>query len=162
MLRIGQGIDVHAFCEGRPLILAGVEIPYEHGLAGHSDADVVIHALVDALLGTVGEGDIGQHFPDNNPQYQNANSQIFLEKACEILNQYAYRINNMDITIMAQQPKLMPFIAKMKSRLAEICGLDESQISIKATTTEQLGFVGRKEGITAMATVLVSPKNKEA
>lgn len=158
-MRIGQGLDVHAFCEGRPLILGGIQIPFELGLAGHSDADVVIHAICDALLGAAALGDIGQHFPDNDPAFKNIDSQILLTNVIQQLGDLNYRIVNMDVSIIAQQPKLLPHMADMRSNLANVMGIEVDTLNLKATTTEKLGFTGRKEGIAAMATVLIESVN---
>jgi len=153
MYRIGQGIDVHAFTSGRNLYLGGIKIPYEKGLAGHSDADVVIHSLCDALLGAAGLGDIGCLFPDTDEQYKDIRSTILLEKVVNEIHKIGYEIVNADITILAQSPKLNPFISAMRDTLAWI--LKTNSINIKATTTENLGFVGREEGIEAHAICLL-------
>ena len=155
MQRIGQGFDVHAFARDRRLILGGVEIPYEYGLAGHSDADVLTHAFCDALLGAAGLGDIGRHFPDSDPRYAGIDSLELLADVLAKLRQAHWRIGNADMTIIAQEPKLAPFIPEMHKRLAGAAGIDPDRINIKATTTEKLGFTGRKEGIAAMAIVLL-------
>jgi len=154
-IRIGSGIDVHPFTEERPLIIGGVTIPYEKGLWGHSDADVLIHAICDALLGAANLGDIGQHFPDTDPQYKNIDSKLLLKETLNLIKAKHYVIGNIDCTICAQKPKLAPYIPLMKDTLAEILMLPVEDISIKATTTEKLGFVGREEGVCAMATVLI-------
>jgi len=153
--RTGIGYDVHAFAENRKLILGGIEIPFEKGLAGHSDADVLLHAITDALLGALALDDIGQHFPDTDQKYKNADSSIFLKKANELINESGYRISNIDSVITMQRPKLSTHIPKIRERIAEILKINQDQISVKATTTERLGFVGREEGIAAFATVLV-------
>lgn len=155
MIRIGQGFDVHAFADGRRLILAGVEIPHERGLAGHSDADVLTHALIDALLGAAGLGDIGHHFPDTDPRYAGADSLDLLSEVVASVSEKGWSIGNADITIIAEQPKLAPYIPQMCERLAGVVGVDAERINIKATTTERLGFTGRKEGIAAMAVALI-------
>ncbi len=154
-IRIGHGYDVHAFADDRKLILGAMEIPYERGLAGHSDADVLIHALCDALLGSVALNDIGHHFPDSDAQYKNRDSSLFLAHVMVLLKDKGWLVGNVDCTIMAQEPKIAPHIAAMKTRLAALLLVDEDQVNIKATTTERLGFVGRVEGIAAEAVVLV-------
>lgn len=149
--RVGTGFDVHALVENRYLILAGVQIPYEKGLLGHSDADVALHALMDALLGAAGKGDIGKHFPDTDARYEGADSRRLLRIVVEILRKDGWRVNNVDVTIIAQRPKLAPFIATMRERVAGDLGVGEDAVNIKATTTEKLGFTGRGEGIAAEA-----------
>lgn len=153
--RVGNGFDVHALVEGRPLILGGVEIPFEKGLAGHSDADVLIHALMDALLGAVALGDIGGHFPDTDPAYKGADSVKLLQHVKHLIDEEFYKISNVDITVMAQRPKIKPYIEQMRKVLADTLEIDISRISIKGTTTERLGFVGREEGIAAQAVCLL-------
>jgi len=150
--RVGMGFDVHPFCEGRPLILCGIQIPHSHGLAGHSDADVAIHALIDALLGAAGFGDIGELFPDNDPEYKDIDSTKLLQRCTQLLRQMGFEIYNVDLTILAQKPKLLPYKEKMRSTIASLLSLPKSRCNIKATTTEKLGFVGRQEGIAAQAT----------
>jgi len=154
-VRIGHGIDAHAFISGRPLILGGIGIPFEKGLMGHSDADVVIHAIMDALLGAAGLGDIGSHFPDNDPQYTNISSKILLEKVVTLIEDKHYYIGNVDITVIAQTPKISPYIAEMRNVLAPVLKIPGEAISIKATTTEKMGFTGREEGIAVLATALI-------
>ena len=154
-MRIGQGYDVHRLTEGRKLILGGVEIPYEKGLLGHSDADVLIHAVMDALLGAAALGDIGQHFPDTCPAYKGIDSKLLLQKTKALIDHRGYAISNIDSVVCLQRPKIRPFIDDMRHCLAEILELDVDDLSIKATTTEQLGFEGREEGVSAYATVLV-------
>ena len=149
--RIGTGFDVHALVENRPLILAGVQVPYEKGLLGHSDADVALHALMDALLGAAGKGDIGKHFPDTDSQYEGADSRRLLRIVVELLQKDGWQVNNVDVTIIAQRPKLAPFIAAMRELVAKDLGIAEDAVNIKATTTEKLGFTGRGEGIAAEA-----------
>lgn len=149
--RVGTGFDVHKFEEGRKLILGGVDIPYEKGLAGHSDADVLIHALMDALLGAAALGDIGRHFPDTDQQYKGISSLKLLEHVGSLLADEGYSIGNVDVTVIAQAPKIAPHIEEMRDNIAEILKLDKSRINIKGTTTEKLGFTGRKEGIAAEA-----------
>ncbi len=155
-MRIGHGFDVHKLVEGRPLILGGVEIPHTHGLLGHSDADVVIHALCDAILGALGLGDIGRHFPDNDPQYQGVDSRVFLRAVKVLLHEQNYRVGNADISIVAQAPKLAPFIEVMQTRIADDLQCEVNAINIKATTTEALGYTGRKEGIACHAVALLA------
>jgi len=154
-IRIGFGYDVHAFAKGRPLILGGVTIPFESGLTGHSDADVVIHAIVDALLGAAALGDIGQHFPSNDVQWENQPSSVFLDYTHDLLCQQNYAICNIDTTIVAQHPKLAPHIQAMRTHLAERLHLTLEQLSVKATTTDGLGFAGRQEGIACYAAALI-------
>jgi len=154
-MRVGQGFDVHAFAEGRKLILGGVEIPYERGLAGHSDADVLVHAVCDALLGAAGLGDIGHHFPDSDPQYAGVDSMKLLDHVMQTLREKGWVLNNLDATVIAQAPKLAPYIATMLERFAKVMDVDADQLNIKATTTEKLGFTGRGEGIAAQAVVLL-------
>ena len=149
--RVGTGFDVHALVENRPLILAGVRVPYEKGLLGHSDADVALHALMDALLGAAGKGDIGKHFPDTDDKYEGADSRRLLRVVVEMLRKDGWQVNNADVTIIAQRPKLAPFIATMRERVASDLGITEDAVNIKATTTEKLGFTGRGEGIAAEA-----------
>ena len=151
MSRVGIGYDVHRLVEGRKLILGGVEVPYNLGLEGHSDADVLLHAIKDALLGAAALGDIGRHFPDSDPQYKGASSLILLAKVREILNQHGYKINNVDATIVAQKPKLASFIPEMNRNIAQTLEIAEGQVNVKATTTEGLGFAGQGEGIAAYA-----------
>ena len=149
--RVGTGFDVHALVENRPLILAGVQIPYEKGLLGHSDADVALHALMDALLGAAGKGDIGKHFPDTDAKYEGADSRRLLRVVVEMLRQDGWQVNNADVTIIAQRPKVAPFIATMREQVANDLGIGKDAVNIKATTTEKLGFTGRGEGIAAEA-----------
>lgn len=149
--RVGQGFDVHRLVEERKLILCGVEIPYEKGLLGHSDADVAIHALIDALLGALALGDIGELFPDNDAQWEGADSTELLKKVLALPAFQEWRISNLDITIIAQKPKLAPYKKAMQQRMAQVMALEEDRIAIKATTTEKLGFTGRGEGIAAAA-----------
>lgn len=153
--RIGHGYDVHALVSGRKLILGGVEIPHSLGLLGHSDADVLLHALMDALLGAAGLCDIGKHFPDNDDSYKGISSMLLLEKVCELLKQNGYKLSNADITVIAQKPKLLPYINEMKANISRVLGCDQMQINIKATTEEKLGFTGREEGISTHAVVLI-------
>ena len=153
--RIGQGYDVHQLTEGRKLIIGGVEIPYEKGLLGHSDADVLIHAIADALLGAAALGDIGKHFPDTDARYEGADSLVLLQETVRILEEKGWEVVNADSTVVAQKPKLAGYINRMRQRTAEAMGIDESCVSIKATTEEHLGFTGRGEGISAQAIVLI-------
>ena len=154
-MRIGQGFDVHAFAEGRKLVIGGVEIPYEKGLAGHSDADVLLHAICDALLGAAALGDIGWHYPDTDPHYSDADSRSLLRETGKKLGAQGYRIVNIDATIIAQAPRMAPYVATMIGNIAADLGLKPAAISVKATTTEQLGFTGRGEGIAAQAIALI-------
>lgn len=155
MIRVGFGMDVHRLVEGRDLWIGGIKIPYEFGLAGHSDADVLIHAVCDALLGAANLRDIGFQFPDNSDEFLNIDSKILLRRTNELLRETGYRIGNIDATIAAQAPKLNPHIPLMQQTMAQVLGVDSDMLSIKATTTEKLGFEGRKEGITAYAVVLI-------
>ena len=156
MFRIGQGFDVHSFAEGRPLILGGVKIPFKLGLLGHSDADVLVHSIMDAILGALALGDIGVWFPDNDKNYKNADSLQLLSKIMNDERLAGWKIVNMDSVIIAENPKLMPFIPEMRSNIAKAIGTGAESISVKATTTEKLGFCGRGEGIAANAIVLLS------
>lgn len=151
MSRVGTGYDVHRLVEGRKLILGGVDIPYEKGLLGHSDADVLLHAIMDALLGAASLGDIGLHFPDQDPSYEGADSMMLLRKVGGMLTNKGYVINNIDATIIAQKPKLRPYISQMQENIAKNLGLPRDRINVKATTEERLGFTGRGEGISAQA-----------
>lgn len=154
--RIGQGYDVHTFCKDRPLILGGIKVPHEYGLKGHSDADVLIHAIVDALLGALALGDIGLHFPPEDSSIKGIDSQKILSYTCKLLEEKLYKISNIDCTVICEKPKLKPVILDMRTNLAKVMNLDLDQVSIKATTTEKLGFTGRKEGIAAQAIALLS------
>ncbi|MBJ6724785.1 2-C-methyl-D-erythritol 2,4-cyclodiphosphate synthase [Geomesophilobacter sediminis] len=154
-MRIGHGYDVHRLVEGRKLILGGVDIPHTLGLLGHSDADVLLHAISDAILGAIGEGDIGKHFPDTDPKYQGADSIKLLEHVMSLARQKGYRIGNLDATIVAQRPKLAPHIGHMCANIATALGCYEGEVNVKATTTEELGFAGRGEGIAAYAVALL-------
>ena len=155
MMRIGHGYDVHRLTEGRKLILGGVEIPYEKGLLGHSDADVLTHAVMDALLGAAGLGDIGRHFPDNDDRFLCADSLLLLKEVCRLLSVKGYRIGNVDVTVIAQRPKLMQFIPEMRRNLAGVMNVDEDAVNVKATTEEKLGFTGEGLGIAAHAVALI-------
>lgn len=159
--RTGHGYDVHRLTQGRKLILGGVEIPHDTGLLGHSDADVLVHAIMDALLGAAALGDIGKHFPDSDLTYKDADSMKLFENVCRIIRNEGYEISNIDSTICAQAPKLAPFILKMRENIAKTAGLDISQISVKATTEEKLGFTGEKLGISATAAALIYKKTDE-
>jgi 2-C-methyl-D-erythritol 2,4-cyclodiphosphate synthase len=154
-IRVGMGYDAHRLVPGRPLILGGVEIPYSLGLAGHSDADVLIHAIGDALLGAVAAGDLGRHFPDTDSAYKGISSLILLEKIVAVVQDRGYRVGNVDATVVAQAPKLAPHIARMITRLAPVLQIDPAELNLKATTTEGMGFTGQGEGIAAYAVVLV-------
>lgn len=155
-MRIGHGYDVHKLVEGRKLIVGGVDIPYEVGLLGHSDADVLLHAISDAILGAAALGDIGGMFPDTDEKWKGADSLVLLEAVVKRVNDEGYFIENIDSTLIAQQPKMKPYILSMRENIANVCGIDVSQVSVKATTEEQLGFTGRKEGISAHAVVLLN------
>ena len=154
-MRVGQGYDVHCLVEERDLILCGVKIPYEKGLLGHSDADVALHALSDALLGAAALGDIGKHFPDTDPKFKGASSVLLLEEVVRKVKEKGFFIENADVTIIAQRPKVGPYIEKMRENVANSLGIDIDRVNIKATTTEKLGFEGRGEGISSMAVVLL-------
>jgi len=153
MIRIGQGFDVHQLVEGRPCIIGGITIPYEKGLLGHSDADVLLHAISDAILGALGLGDIGKHFPDTDQQFKDADSVKLLEEIWVMAKEAGYTLGNLDCTIIAQKPKMLPYIPQMQERIAQVLEADVSKINVKATTTEQLGFTGRGEGIAAQSVV---------
>ena len=162
-MRIGTGYDVHKLVEGRKLIMGGVEIPYEKGLLGHSDADVLAHAIMDALLGAAALGDIGKHFPDSDEKYKGADSLMLMREVRRILQENCFLIGNVDATIIAQAPKMKPHIEQMRRNIAEALQVDISQVSVKATTEERLGFTGRGEGISAQAVALItSPMDLEA
>lgn len=154
-IRVGFGFDVHQLVEGRDLWLGGVKLQYTKGLLGHSDADVLIHAICDALLGAASMRDIGYHFPDNAPEYKNIDSKLLLKRVVELISTKGYRVGNIDATVCAEQPKLNPHIPVMQQVLAALMGVEVDDVSIKATTTEKLGFTGREEGISAYATVLI-------
>ena len=155
-VRIGHGFDVHAFCENRKLILCGVDIEHDKGLQGHSDADVATHAVMDALLGAAAKGDIGRHFPDTDEKYKGADSLKLMEKVVEIISNEGYLVSNIDVTIIAQKPKLAPYIEKMVENLAKVAKIDISRVNVKATTTEKLGFTGREEGIAAESVCILT------
>ena len=154
-MRIGTGYDVHRLAEGLPLWLGGVQVPHTHGLVGHSDADVLLHAICDALLGAVALGDIGKHFPDTDPQYKGISSLKLLAHVGNLLKEKGYTVGNIDSTVAAQRPKLAPYIEQMRQNIADTLGISIEQVSVKATTTEHLGFEGREEGISAQAVVIV-------
>lgn len=153
MIRVGQGFDVHQLVEGRPCIIGGVTIPYEKGLVGHSDADVLLHAVTDAILGALGLGDIGRHFPDTDPAYKDADSLKLLEQVWVMAKERGYTLGNIDSTIIAQKPKMAPYIPQMAEVIAKALDATVEQVNVKATTTEQLGFTGRGEGIAAQSVV---------
>ena len=159
-MRIGQGYDVHAFTAGDSVTLGGVQIAHNQALLAHSDGDVLLHALMDALLGALALGDIGKHFPDSDPLYAGANSRELLRRVAQLVDGQGYRLANADMTILAEQPKIAPHSEAMRSAIAEDLAVDISQISVKATTTEKLGFTGRDEGIAAQATVLLEPNGR--
>ena len=157
-MRIGHGYDVHRLVEGRKLIMGGVEIPYEKGLLGHSDADVLAHAIMDALLGAAALGDIGKLFPDNDPNFEGADSMKLMARVVEVLAEKGWKIGNIDSTVIAQKPKLAPYIPQMRERVAQVCGIDVEQISVKATTEEKLGFTGSGEGIASHAVCIIEKR----
>ena len=154
-MRIGQGFDVHAFAAGRRLIIGGVEIAHARGLLGHSDADVLLHAICDALLGAAALGDIGQHYPDSSPQYADVDSRILLRSTAAKLRERSYKVVNVDATIIAEAPRMAPHIPRMIGNIASDLAIEPSQVNVKATTTERLGFVGRDEGIAALVVALI-------
>jgi 2-C-methyl-D-erythritol 2,4-cyclodiphosphate synthase len=155
-IRIGHGFDVHAFAEGRRLIIGGVDIPHDRGLLGHSDADVLLHAICDAMLGAAALGDIGKHFPDSDPRFKGIDSRKLLRHVAELLDGRGWRVGNVDATIIVQAPKMAPHIAAMREHIAEDIGIAADQVNVKATTTERLGFAGREEGIAAEAVCLIT------
>ena len=157
MMRIGFGYDVHRLVEGRPLILGGIHIPFHRGLDGHSDADVLLHAISDALLGAAALGDIGHHFPDTDPDFKDADSAVLFESVVSSLRTAGYRVGNIDATIAAQLPKLQPHIQSMRERIAELAGVTVNDVSVKATTTEKMGFVGNGDGMSAYAVCTIFP-----
>lgn len=156
--RTGFGFDVHAFTEGRKLIIGGIEIPYEKGLEGHSDADVLLHAICDAMLGALALGDIGIHFPNTDEQWKDADSKVLLKHVNDLINKKGYEIGNLDCVLAMQYPKISPYSEMIRTKIAEILKTEKDQISVKATTTEKLGFVGRNEGVVSFATVLLVKK----
>ena len=155
-VRLGNGFDVHAFTEGNEVTLCGIKIPFSKKLLGHSDADVGLHAITDAIYGAIAAGDIGTHFPQNDPTWKDASSDIFLKHAVQLAEKLGYQVNNVDCTIICEQPKIGPLSDKMKTSISKIMELDKNRISVKATTSEKLGFTGREEGIAALATASVS------
>lgn len=155
-MRIGHGYDAHRFCENKKLVIGGVAIEYELGLLAHSDGDVLLHAAADALFGAAGERDIGYHFPDTDGAYKNIDSSILLEKTAEIVRNKGFRIEYIDMTIIAQKPKLLPYIEKMRARIAEVLAVNADRVNVKATTEEKMGFTGRGEGISAHAVCILS------
>lgn len=154
-MRVGMGYDVHKLVEGRPLIIGGVEIPYESGLLGHSDADVLLHAVTDSILGAAALGDIGKHFPDTDPAYKGADSLVLMKEAVRIVSEAGFRIVNIDATIIAQKPKMRPYIDDMRANIARVAGIDISCINVKATTEEGLGFTGKGEGISSQSICMI-------
>lgn len=158
-MRIGEGFDLHALVPNRPLVIGGVNIPHEKGLLGHSDADVLIHALIDALLGACGLGDIGQHYPDTDPKWKGVDSKLLLHKVYKLISEAGYQVVNIDSTIIAERPKLLPFIPEMRDVLSDLVGVKVDQVNIKAKTSERLGAIGREECVVATVTVLLSEIN---
>lgn len=155
MIRIGQGYDVHQLVEGRPLILGGIEIPHDKGLLGHSDADVLLHTITDAALGAIGGGDIGKHFPDTDPEFKDADSRKLMTHIWQYVKEQGYELGNVDCTVIAQKPKLAPYIEQLRASIAGLLEADVSQVNVKATTNEKLGSLGREEGIAALAVILL-------
>ena len=155
MLRVGFGFDAHKFGEGKKLMLGGLEIPFESGLTGHSDADVLTHAICDALLGAMGEGDIGTHFPPGDPKYEGASSLLFLKEVLKLLGERGYEIQNIDSVLVCEKPRILPHVSAIKAKLSEITGLKESTLGVKATTTDGMGFTGRGEGIASYAVAMI-------
>lgn len=155
MLRIGHGYDVHAFADNRRCIIGGVDIPYEKGLLGHSDADVLLHAISDSLLGAAAMGDIGKHFPDTDPEFEGADSLVLLKYVVKLISEKGYKVNNIDATVIAQAPKMAPHIEQMRKNIADALQVDIDCVNVKATTEERLGFTGRKEGISAHCVCLL-------
>jgi 2-C-methyl-D-erythritol 2,4-cyclodiphosphate synthase len=154
-MRVGQGYDVHRFAENRKLMLGGVEIPHTRGLSGHSDADVLLHAITDAILGALALGDIGTHFPDDDPEFKNADSRLLLEHSYNLVRKRGYTIMNTDSTVVAEQPKLKPYISDIRESISDILQCEISRVSVKATTAERMGFIGREEGIAVYSVVLL-------
>jgi 2-C-methyl-D-erythritol 2,4-cyclodiphosphate synthase len=161
-MRIGNGFDVHAFASGRPLVIGGVTVPHDRGLEGHSDADVLLHAVIDAILGALALGDIGRHFPDSDARWKGADSRRMLRDVAAMMTAQRYAIGNVDATVVAQVPRLAPFVDAMRANIAHDVGCDVSRVSVKATTTERLGFTGREEGIAALANVLLDAMSDQA
>lgn len=160
-MRIGHGYDVHQLVAERPLMLGGVEVPHERGLLGHSDADVLLHAICDALLGALGAGDLGRHFPDTDSQYKGIASSCLLERVMRFVRDSGYAVGNLDATVIAQRPRLAPYIEQMRQNIAALCGVSPMLINVKATTTEKLGFEGRQEGISTHAVVILTAKESQ-
>ncbi|KQL56841.1 MULTISPECIES: 2-C-methyl-D-erythritol 2,4-cyclodiphosphate synthase [Bacillaceae] len=158
MIRIGQGYDVHQLVEGRPLLLGGIDIPHDKGLLGHSDADVLLHTITDAALGAIAAGDLGKHFPDTDDAFKDADSKVLLQDVWKLVKEAGYTLGNVDCTVMAQKPKLAPYIDPMREQIAQLLETDIANVGLKATTTEKLGFVGREEGIAAQAVILLIKK----
>ncbi|AIC92631.1 2-C-methyl-D-erythritol 2,4-cyclodiphosphate synthase [Shouchella lehensis] len=158
MIRIGQGYDVHQLVEGRPLLLGGIDIPHDKGLLGHSDADVLLHTITDAALGAIAAGDLGKHFPDTDDAFKDADSKVLLQDVWKLVKEAGYTLGNVDCTVMAQKPKLAPYIDPMREQIAHLLETDIANVGLKATTTEKLGFVGREEGIAAQAVILLIKK----
>jgi len=150
-IRTGIGYDVHQFAKGRPMVLGGVQIPFDRGLLGHSDADVLLHAIADAILGAAALGDIGAHFPPTDPSFKDADSRVLLTESCRLLRNAGYRVVNLDATIVAEAPRILPHVPQMREAIASACGITVDDVSVKATTNERMGFVGREEGIAALA-----------
>lgn len=163
-IRIGNGFDVHALVPGRPLVIGGVVIPFDRGLLGHSDADVLLHAIADAILGALALGDLGAHFPDTDARWKGANSRALLQQVLSLVHERGFALGNVDATVIAQVPKLAPFVGEMRSRIAADLGCATEQVSVKATTSDHLGFTGREEGIAALASVLLvsSPRSGQS
>lgn len=161
LYRVGFGYDVHRLTNGRALILGGVHIPYHSGLLGHSDADVLTHAIIDGILGALAKGDIGEHFPDNDPAYKDIESLVMLERVMKLMKESGYRINNLDNTIVAEEPRIAPHISSMKEKLCRVLEIESGRINIKATTNEGMGFCGRKEGIAAYSIISLTTINPE-
>lgn len=159
-IRIGSGYDVHQLVAGRPLILGGIHIPHHKGCLGHSDADVLLHAISDALLGALSLGDIGKHFPDTSDMFKDADSSLLLEQVVKMVHQHGFSIGNIDATLMLQQPKIRPYIDQMRQHIAHIIQIDTDEVSVKATTTEHMGFEGREEGVSAQAICILLPTTK--
>jgi 2-C-methyl-D-erythritol 2,4-cyclodiphosphate synthase len=155
-MRVGLGFDVHPFAPDRPLYIGGVHIPFAHGLAGHSDADVLLHAIADAIFGAIGAGDIGQHFPNTDPRWQNCPSRVFVEHAAAQAALQGFAIVNVDCTLLAEKPKIGPYVATMRATIAAMLAIDSGAVGVKATTMEKMGFVGREEGIAALAVALLA------
>lgn len=155
MMRIGQGFDVHAFCEGDHVMLGGIKVPHDKGVVAHSDGDVLLHALTDALLGALALGDIGHYFPDTDPAYAQADSAVLLARVWADIRAKGYRLGNADLTLIGERPKLAPFVTAVRQRIADLLDASVTQVSVKATTTEKMGFTGRKEGLAALAVVLL-------